>query len=135
MKTQCPNCSKPIEVPDIYEGREIKCESCKKTYTAKPQPIIIINANTTPQPPPQQKTAEELLSLPSSTFPLVMSILCGITAFFLFIAAIISSLSVTKENNAGELFAAFWIDWLTAALFYSLAAIIDAINANTKRKK
>ncbi|MHC4123421.1 MAG: hypothetical protein ACYSSI_07600 [Planctomycetota bacterium] len=34
MKAQCPNCKKILSVPDVYEGKRIKCNGCKKTLIA-----------------------------------------------------------------------------------------------------
>jgi len=36
MKTQCPHCQKVLSVPDYYQGKQIKCVSCRRTLVAKP---------------------------------------------------------------------------------------------------
>jgi len=35
MKTQCPSCETVQKIPDIYEGKDIKCENCNKTFKAE----------------------------------------------------------------------------------------------------
>jgi len=35
MKVQCPHCKKILSVPDEYEGKRIKCLSCKASFLAK----------------------------------------------------------------------------------------------------
>lgn len=37
MKTQCPACKHTHEIPDEYEGKTIKCPSCKRPYNALPK--------------------------------------------------------------------------------------------------
>jgi hypothetical protein len=54
MITQCDKCKKKQDVPDVYRGRQIKCQYCKEPITAHeyvPLPQI-------PKPDPVQVTLE-----------------------------------------------------------------------------
>ena len=54
MKTQCPECNAVFSVPDVYQGRTIKCTACKKPLTATAfQEIIIAAPPREPEPKPE----------------------------------------------------------------------------------
>ncbi len=56
MKTQCPNCKAEQDIPEEYEGRNLKCLSCKTPFLAKeyvpPPPIKLPPPKPQSEPPP-----------------------------------------------------------------------------------
>ena len=36
MEVQCPFCNKPLNVPNEYSGKPVKCEHCQESFVASP---------------------------------------------------------------------------------------------------
>ena len=71
MKMTCPFCKAPLTMPDDYNGEDVDCPSCHKTFTAVPDdptatdlsnkqvkiPKSVMNGSWTPPPAPKTHTA------------------------------------------------------------------------------
>lgn len=58
IQFQCPGCSQPIEIDDVFAGRNVGCPYCKRVVTAPSQSTLEIPA--TPVARPASSTAPPL---------------------------------------------------------------------------
>jgi len=90
MITQCPKCQKTQNIPDAYNGREIKCTACKQPFEAIPYLDIVVS-QLPPDPP---------ATSPSPPRPPEEPALCGVLMFLAWLIGIISILGALPTFGA-----------------------------------
>ena len=51
MRTQCPYCKEVFKIPSAYVGKQVKCRSCKESFTAANFDVITRPEQADPPPP------------------------------------------------------------------------------------
>jgi len=132
MDSKCPACGHVQRVPREYAGTQIKCRMCKKPFAAAPY---------YPPPPPEPPPPWPLPlpptepALPSPTFFRTIGRVClfivsaGSFATLALLASVGDPLSFLL--SALIVAGAFLGSAIVCCIPLGIAAIIDAINANT----
>ncbi len=116
MDAKCPKCNNIPSVPDNWQGKQGKCKKCGAAFQI-----------------PDKKQGP----LPGETIAGVFNVVGGILLLAAFVCLWFAMIATTPSALAGSpityLFAAISFG-MASVLPFGLAAIIQAINANTRQK-
>ncbi len=120
MDAKCPKCNNVSSVPDNWQGKQGKCKKCGTAF---------------------QIPAKKQGPLPGETIVSVFYVVGGLLLFTSFICLFLAFVTLATETTSNGavvpattcLFIGISFG-LTSVLPFGLAAIIQAINANTRQK-